>query len=281
MSGQKHVLITGVSTGIGFDALRFLIGKGYYVFGSVRKAEDVSRLNQQFPENFSCLQFDVTKIDDIKVAYAQVEKELAGKPLNGLINNAGLAVGGPIAVMDDEQFRYQMEVNLFAVRNVTNIFLPLLKGGRKNNIKGGKIIMISSISGIFNTPLLGAYCISKHALESLADVYRRELMIYDIDVVCIQPGPIKSSIWKKDITQYDEYLDTDYGYLMDKMSRMVQSSERKALPAEVISKLIFRILNKRTRAHIVVIRNWLPTLLFVKLMPSRWVDRIMYKQVFR
>ena len=185
MTDLKYVLITGVSTGIGNDAVGLLIKKGYYVFGSVRKEEDAVKLTRQYPQNFTCLKFDVTKVDEVKASLSMVTKILNGKRLNGLINNAGLALGGPIELMDDEKFRYQMEVNLFAVRNVTNIFLPLLKGDKKQKIKGGKIIMISSISGVFNTPFNGAYCISKHAMESLAEIYRRELLMYDVDVVSI------------------------------------------------------------------------------------------------
>ncbi len=278
----KYVLITGVSTGIGNDAVGFLINKGYYVFGSVRKEEDWLSLTEQYPRNFTCLKFDVAKVDEIKSALTIVEKILAGSQLNGLINNAGLALGGPIELMDDEKFRYQMEINLFAVRNVTNIFLPLLKGNRKENIRGGKIIMMSSISGIFNTPFNGAYCISKHALESLAETYRRELMMYNIDVISIQPGPIRTKIWDKNINKYEEYSDTEYGKLMGRANKVMKKAERNALPAAVISKLIYKILNrKRTRLSFIINKNWLPTVLFIKYIPARWVDRIFYRQFFK
>ena len=123
---RKQILITGVSTGIGNDAVGLLIENGYHVFGSVRKEEDAIRLKEQYPNHFTCLLFDVTKLDAIKLAYNKVLNILNGKKLTGLVNNAGLAIGGPMELMDDSKFRYQMEVNLFAVRNVTNTFLPLL-----------------------------------------------------------------------------------------------------------------------------------------------------------
>ena len=115
-----------------------------------------------------------------------------------------------MALLSDEVFRAQIEVNLFGVRNVTNTFLPLL--GASKDFKGtaGKIINISSLSGIFNTPMNGAYCVAKHALESLGEVYRRELMMYGIQVCSIQPGPIQSKLWDKNISAMDAYLDTDY-----------------------------------------------------------------------
>jgi len=277
---RGYVLITGVSTGIGYDAVRFLIDKGYYVFGSVRKQEDYERLESDFPDNFSCLKFDVTKKDEIETAFKIVKNKIGSNRLSGLVNNAGLALGGPVELMDDDKFRYQMEVNLFAVRTVTNTFLPLLKGSRQKKIQGGKIIMISSISGIFNTPFNGAYCISKHAMESLAEIYRRELMMYDIDVVSIQPGPIESKLWKKNIDQYEEYNGTDYEKLLKKSNSIMKAAKRNALPAEVISKLIYKILNKKTKLRFVVNKNWLSTVLFVKYMPDRIVDKILYRQLF-
>ncbi|WP_026231810.1 SDR family NAD(P)-dependent oxidoreductase [Neolewinella persica] len=280
MNDREYVLITGVSSGIGYDAVRFLITNNYHVFGSVRKTEDVQRLTNDFPEHFTCLQFDVTKKMDVLKSYHQVKEKLGEKKMAGLVNNAGLALGGPIELMDDEKFRYQMEVNLFAVRTVTNIFLPLLKGNKKKNISGGKIIMISSISGVLNTPFNGAYCISKHAMESLAEIYRRELMMYDVDVVSIQPGPIESNLWVKNIDQYPEYNGTDYEGLLHKSNKIMKAAKRNALPAEVISKLIFKILTKKTKHYFIVNRNWLSTVLLIKFMPSRWVDRFFYKQLF-
>lgn len=276
----KHVLITGVSSGIGFDAVGFLIHKGYHVFGSVRKDEDVARLNQAYPTQFTCLQFDVTKVEEIRKNYEKVVDILNGRKLVGLVNNAGLAQGGPIALLEDEKFRYQMEVNLFAVRNVSNIFLPLLKGDKSRKIPGGKIIMISSVSGIFNTPFNGAYCISKHALESLTDMYRRELMMYNIDVVSIKPGPIQTSIWEKNIRQYPEYDETDYSELSIRSNKLMKAAKEKALPTSEISKMIHKILTKPTKAHIVVIKQRILTTLFIKFIPARWADRILFKQFF-
>ena len=280
MSNKKYVLITGVSSGIGYDAVRFLTNKGYHVFGSVRKEADKIRLTNDYPENFTCLQFDVTKKEEVKNSFSKVKEILGNQNLEALVNNAGLALGGPIELMDDDKFRYQMEVNLFSVRTVTNIFLPLLKGDRKKKIQGGKIIMISSISGVFNTPFNGAYCVSKHAMESLAEIYRRELMMYNIDVVSIQPGPIESKLWSKNIDQYPEYDGTDYEQLLEKSNKVMKAAKRNALPAETISKLIYKILTRKTRLHFIVNKNWLPTVLIIKFIPARWMDRFFYKQLF-
>lgn len=281
MTEKKYVLITGVSTGIGNDAVGYLIKNGYHVFGSVRKSDDASRLKKQYTTDFTCLQFDVTQPDEIQLAYAKVEKILKRNKLSGLVNNAGLAIGGPIELIDDEKFRYQMEVNLFAVRNVTNTFLPLLKGNKREGLKGGKLIMISSISGVFNTPFNGAYCVSKHAMESLAEIYRRELIMYDIDVVSIQPGPIKSKLWEKNVNKYELYENTAYKQLMQRSNRIMEKAAENALPAEVISKLILKILTKKTKLSFVVTKNKLTTIFFIKYLPARWVDAIFYKKFFK
>ena len=280
MNDQKYVLITGVSSGIGLDVVGYLISKGYHVLGSVRKEKDVIRLTQLYPQNFTCLQFDVTKREEVEAAYAQVKSTIGSQILSGLVNNAGFALGGPIELIPEDKFRYQLEVNFFSVRTVTNIFLPLLKGDRQKKIKGGKIIMISSISGVFNTPFNGAYCVAKHAMESLAEIYRRELMMYDIDVVSIQPGPIESKLWVKNIDQYSEYKGTDYEKLLNKSNKIMKAAERNALPTSVISKLIYKILTKKTKLAFIVNKNWLATVFFVKYMPSRWVDRILYKKFY-
>lgn len=282
MNKKEYVLITGVSSGIGNDAVGYLIEQGYHVLGSVRKESDEIKLTAQYPNNFTCLQFDVTKKEEVVASLEIVKKVLNGSNLKALVNNAGLALVGPLEIMDDDKFRYQMEVNVFSVRTVTNVFLPLLKGSKEKNIPGGKIIMISSISGVFNTPFNGAYCISKHAMESIGETYRRELMMYNIDVVSIQPGPIASKLWDKSIDKYEEFKSSEYGNLVNKASKVMEGAEKDALPAIVISKLIHKILiKKRTKLAFIVIKNkWFITFL-VKYVPARIVDKFIYKQFFK
>ena len=136
MNNKKYVLITGVSSGIGYDATRFLIEKGYHVFGSVRKEADKLRLENDFSDGFTCLQFDVTIKEEVEQSFLRFKEILGNNKLAALVNNAGALLAGPIELMEDEKFRYQLEVNLFSVRSVTNIFLPLLKGDRKKDIQG-------------------------------------------------------------------------------------------------------------------------------------------------
>lgn len=279
---MKYILITGISSGIGYDAVRLLIEKGYHVFGSVRKTSDKVRLQSEFQDNFTCLTFDVTQKEQIATTFDQVKAALNGSTLCGLVNNAGLTMSGPMHLMSDEKFRRQMEVNLFGVRNVTNIFLPLL--GAYKGFKGqpGKIINISSLAGVFNTPFNGAYCVSKHAVESLGEIYRRELMLYGIDVISIQSGPISSEIWKKNIGELDEYLDSDYGQILKNADAIIQKYEETAQPASVISNLIYKILNTRSpKPNYIVSKNILQTWALVKFLPARVVDRILWRMLCR
>ncbi len=278
----KGILVTGVSSGIGYDAVRYFVAQGYHVFGSVRNDVDRLKLERDFPQRFTCLKFDVTHVEQIMHAKEVVAEKLNGELLTALVNNAGFVQGGPMALLSDHDFRQQMEVNVFGVRNVINIFLPLL--GTSKQLKGqpGKIINISSISGIFNTPMNGAYCVSKHAMESLGEIYRRELMIFGIQVTSIQPGPIQSDLWEKNLNCLNEFTDSDYGRMAKAANCMVQKAQKNALPAAVISKLIHHIiLSKRPKLSYVVARNKFLPILMAKYTPKRIVDYFLYRSLVR
>lgn len=277
---KKNILISGVSTGIGYDAVAYFVERGYRVFGSVRKDADIDRLEKDFPDNFFALKFDVIDTRQIKAAVRKVKKILEDESLHALINNAGYAQAGPMALLPDEVFRQQMEVNLFGVRNETNAFLPLLGAQADFTGQPGKIINISSISGIFNTPMNGAYCVAKHALESMAEVYRRELMIYGIHVVSIQPGPIESQLWDKNLNAMDPYLQSDYGKMASNTNKIIKAAQADALPAKVISQLIEKIVNsKQAKLSYIVTKRKMINTLVVKYLPKRIVDYFMFKSL--
>ncbi len=274
----KNVFITGVSSGIGYDACRFLIEKGYRVFGSVRKKADAQRLSNTMGERFFPLIFDVTQVEKIRASADVVGSQLGDQNLAALVNNAGLSVPGPLHLIPDDDFRYQMDVNVMGVRNVTNAFLPLLGTQQSNN--PGKIINISSVSGRFNAPFNGAYCISKHALESMSDIYRRELMLYGIDVIVIEPGPIKSDIWKKNKGKLRKYEDSDYGFVMKRADKIIEHSEKNALPAERISRLIWKVIEKnKPRTRYIVHKKGILLLLLSKFAPDRLVDKMIWRNI--
>src|SRR5437667_8764432 len=123
---MKSVLVTGASTGIGWGSAKVLIEKGFRVFGSVRKEADAQRLSREFGANFRRLIFDVTDAAAVRAAADKVQSTLGGTALSGLVNNAGIAVAGPLLYIDPDEVRRQLEVNVMGQLLVTQAFAPLL-----------------------------------------------------------------------------------------------------------------------------------------------------------
>ncbi len=278
---MRSIVITGVSSGIGYDAVRHFVSQGYQVFGSVRKLADQQRLESEFPERFKCFLFDVVDRDAIQAAADEIKNLLDGNLLTCLFNNAGVALAGPMQLVDSEAFDRQLLVNVSGARNVINAFLPLLGASldRPSSQKPGKIVNNSSISGFINTPINGSYCVAKHAIESLGEVYRRELMMYGIDVVAVQSGPIQSQIWNKADGALDEFKATDYGPMISKTEAIMDAAEQIAQPAEVFSRLVQSIIEnpKPKTAYVIHKQRW--RLQVMRWLPKRWLDRLMHKKL--
>jgi NAD(P)-dependent dehydrogenase (short-subunit alcohol dehydrogenase family) len=208
---MQSVVVTGVSTGIGWGITKVLIQRGFRVFGSVRKTQDAERLAKEFGERFVPLLFDVTDEAAVQAAAQQVREQLNGETLFGLVNNAGIAAPGPLIHLPTEDFRRQLEVNLVSVLIVTKAFVPLL--GTDHSLRGrpGRIINMSSVSGKSAPPFVGAYAASKHGLEGFSESLRRELQLYGIDVIIVGPGPVATPIWDKaEEVEISAYAHTDY-----------------------------------------------------------------------
>ncbi len=283
---KPTIVITGVSSGIGYDALRYLSQHGYFVFGSVRSGEAKAGLESEFPENFKALVFDITDPPAIQRAAQRVAEHLGNRRLTALVNNAGVAEGGPLELLEDDRFQHQIQVNLIGTRNVTNAFLPHLGAEPEPDPQRqgapGKIINITSISGVLNTPINGAYCVAKHAAESLGEVYRRELMRYGIDVVSIQPGPIQSKLWDKNVGSMDRFKNTIYSTMIRNTDNIMREAQRAALPAEVISTLIDHIIRSpRPKVSYMVTKHKWRTWLLTHLVPARLTDRLLWKRLNR
>ncbi|MEL7044109.1 MAG: SDR family NAD(P)-dependent oxidoreductase, partial [Pseudomonadota bacterium] len=182
---MRSVVVTGVSTGIGYAATEVLLARGFRVFGSVRNRADAERLQASFGDHFDPLIFDVTDADAIGEAAACVRGALRGETLGGLVNNAGIAVSGPLTEVPAQDFRRQLEVNLVGPFLVTQAFAPLL--GADSSLRGapGRIINISSVAGLRAMPFLGPYAASKFGLEGYSEALRREMLLFGIDVVVI------------------------------------------------------------------------------------------------
>ena len=191
------ILITGASTGIGLHATSLYIRHGYSVLAGVRSAQDAERLSKSFGDQVIPLMMDVTKEDEVLEAVREAEKHIGEHPLVAIINNAGIVISGAVLYIPLDEWRRQFEVNVLGSVRVTQHFFPLLKKTHANDSHPKRIINMSSVSGLFASPFLGPYAASKYALEAVSDSLRRELFMYDIQVVLIEPGNIQHAHLEK------------------------------------------------------------------------------------
>ena len=278
MSDKRSVVITGASTGIGYAIATLFSQRGWQVFGSVRKASDGDRLSA---EGIIPLLFDVTDAAAIDAAAAQVSTALNGATLGGLVNNAGLAVAGPMLHLPMDMLRHQMEVNLIGPAKVTQAFAPLLGADRTRSGKPGRIVQISSTAGRFGVPFVGAYTASKHALEGMSESLRRELLLYGIDVIVIAPGAIVTPIWDKaELSDLDQYKDTAYAPVLQSFRDEFIRRGRKGLPVERVATAAWNALTARKpRLRYEVIPNRFTEWTLPKFMPKRFLDRALAKSI--
>ncbi|MBC8256860.1 MAG: SDR family oxidoreductase [Candidatus Marinimicrobia bacterium] len=240
---MKKIVVTGVSTGIGFSTAKILCKSGYLVYGSVRKEADAQKAKEQFGENFTPLIFDVTDSKAIQENANKIQSELiSGECIAGLVNNAGIALGGPVTLIDTEIFRKQFDVNFFGLIDVTKAILPLL-GAYKGSQCQGKIINISSVSGKRAHPFVAPYTASKFAVEAFSDSLRREMLLYGVDVVLIEPGPIKTAIWDKaPDPENNVFTGSDYEPALKRFYKMFIEMGKKGFDADIIGNRVKEIL---------------------------------------
>ncbi len=277
---MNNIVITGVSTGIGYGATTEFIKKGYRVFGSVRKEEDAERLKKEFGPNFEALIFDLTDSKTIKDEADRVKTIIGDDNLTGLINNAGATEGAPLMHIPLDQMRQNLEVLLIGQLAVTQSFLPLLGAGKNNKKAPGRIMMISSTSGKSGFPFVGPYATAKHALEGMSKSLRGELAMYGIDVIVVGPGNIKTAIWGKNKTEtIEQYIETDYYKPLKNMHKYMQDLvPRDSLDLDVFSRKLIKIFEKKnpgTRYTVVnkPLNNWI----IVNLIPEKVKNRIVAK----
>jgi len=281
MTEKRSVVVTGVSTGIGWAIAKVLTGRGLRVFGSVRKQSDADRLTNELGPEFHPLMMDVTDRDAVERAAKEVERQMGSATLAGLVNNAGIAVPGPLLYLPLEDFRRQIEVNLVGPVSVTQAFAPLLGVDGKRLGAKGRVINISSTGGKFGVPFLGAYVASKHGLEGLSDVLRRELLLFGIDVIVVGPGSVVTAMWDKgeavDISIYD---GTPYRDVLERFRKFSIEEGRKGLAAEVLGEVVYRALTvRRPKVRYAVVPQKLKNWILPRLLPKRLVDRLIGKQL--
>jgi len=277
---QKSAVVTGASTGIGRAISKALVDQGWRVFGSVRKEEDAADLRSALGDSCTPLLFDVTDPEAINAAAAQVRDELEGHTLSGVVNNAGVALGGPLLYLDQDILRRQFEINVFGPLFVTQSFAPLLGADRSLRGEPGRIVNMSSIAGKIASPILGPYAMSKHALEAFSESLRRELMVHGIDVIIVGPGAIQTPIWAKaDEIDAEEYKGTEYYDILVGMREKFKEFGGAGLPPEDVGSLVTEILTTaKPKTRYAILRNKFLMWTLPRLLPKRMIDRTLAKR---
>jgi NAD(P)-dependent dehydrogenase (short-subunit alcohol dehydrogenase family) len=280
MAALRSVVVTGASTGIGWACVKVLTAGGFHVFGSVRKPADADRLQQEFGDGFTPLLFDVTDPAAIAAAAQRVAAALGDATLFGLVNNAGIAVPGPLLYLKLADFERQIAINLTGQLAVTQAFAPLLGADPGRKGPPGRIVMISSVGGKNALPFSGPYAASKFALEGLSESLRRELMLFGIDVIVVAPGSVATPIWDK-AEQVDlaPFAGTPYVPALKTMRTFMLAIGRKGLPPERLGEAVRTALTTaKPRVRYTVAPNPLQQLM-TALLPKRTMDRIMARRL--
>ncbi|HEY2055340.1 MAG TPA: SDR family oxidoreductase [Solirubrobacterales bacterium] len=271
---MRTVLVTGASSGIGRATVRRLDGAGWKVFAGLRRADDAAALRAEGSERLEPLMLDVLDPEAIAVAAERVGAEPGG--LDGLVDNAGAAVAGPLEALPIEDFRRQVELNLTAQLAVTQAMLPAIRVAR------GRVVLISSIGGRVALPMTGAYHAAKFGLEGLGDSLRQELAPWGIKVVLIEPGSIDTPIWSRGEEDADRIFVAAsprirelYGATVERYRQVVRETAERGVPPEKVAARIEHALEvRRPRARYPVGLDAQVMTRLKPLLPTPVLDRL-------
>jgi NAD(P)-dependent dehydrogenase (short-subunit alcohol dehydrogenase family) len=252
------------------------------VFGSVRKPADAERLQREFGDGFVPIIMDITDADAVHQAARKVGSMIGDRNLVGLVNNAGIVVSGPLLHLRPSEYRRQLEVNMVSPLVVIQAFAPLLGTDKKRQGPAGRIVNITSSVAKVAIPLLGAYSASKFGLEGMSDALRRELMLFGIDVVIIEPGTVNTAMYDKgEKEDMSEFKQTGYWEAVQNFQKFIVTEARThGLSPERLGEAVHVALTtEKPKARYAVIpqrfKNWtLP-----RLVPTRMLDAELAKQM--
>jgi NAD(P)-dependent dehydrogenase (short-subunit alcohol dehydrogenase family) len=271
---MRAVLITGASTGIGRATALHLDARGWRVFAGVRREEDAASLLEAGSERLVPLMLDVTDAEQIAGAAERVGAEVGEAGLDGLVNNAGIAVPGPLETLPIEDFKRQIDVNLTAQVAVTQAMLPAIRLAR------GRIVFITSIGGLMAFPMFGAYHAAKFGLEAVGDVFRQELRPWRIPVSIVEPGSIATPIWERGDAEVDalaaragdDHMDL-YGEAIVSLREVARKTGERGIPPERVAVKIEHALNaRRPRTRYLVGADARGQAFAGRFLPDRLVD---------
>jgi len=283
MPDKKTVLITGASTGIGRACALHLDRLGWQVFAGVRRAADAAALRAAASTDLAPLILDVTQTEQVTAAAEQVNNLVGEGGLDGLVNNAGISIAGPLEFVPLELWRRQLEVNVLGQVCVTQAFLPLLRRAH------GRIINMSSTSGLNAMPAIGPYAASKFALEALSDSLRVELRHLGVKVILVEPGPIFTPIWERSLAVADAWLaeappalDDLYGDIVPVVRDWALSAERRGLPVERVSEAVAHALMvPKPKARYLIVGYPRLFVYLLRLAPVGLRDRMIARRMER
>ncbi len=279
---MNSVLITGASTGIGEACTFHLAREGWRVFAGVRRETDARHLSKA-AAGIMPLILDITKPNQISQAVKKNNKLVGKNGLQALVNNAGIAISGPLEFLPMSELRHQIEVNSLGQVELTQACLPMLRTGR------GRVVNISSIGGRIVAPFLAPYSISKFALEAYSDGLRRELRPWKLYVTSVQAGSIDTPIWEKSLRKADQLrsslprrAEALYGPSMERARERAKDSAARGLPAEDVAHLVEHILTTpRPRARYAIGHGTRQALWLARWIPDGWLDWLMARVLYR
>lgn len=244
---QQAVLVTGASSGIGRKITETLAARGYFVYAGARKAEDLAELGRL--PNVQPVRLDVTVPQDIAAAVESVRS--GGRGLHGIVNNAGIAIVAPLIDVEERELQSLIDVNVFGPYRITKAFAPLIIETK------GRVVNISSISGILSGPLFGPYSMSKHAVEAYADALAAEMTRFGVRVSLIEPGNYRSEIGRNTVAQVEAALEravgTPFEQPMRNMVRAMGAYDTYPEPDSVASAAVHALFDPNPRMRYMVV----------------------------
>jgi NAD(P)-dependent dehydrogenase (short-subunit alcohol dehydrogenase family) len=278
-SNTPAVVITGASTGIGAACAAALHDRGFLVFAGVRQEADAHRLSALGQARLVPLRLDVTDAEQIAAAAKTVDQAVGEAGLAGLVNNAGMAVAGPLELLPLAELRRQLEVNVVGQVAMTQAFLPLVRRAR------GRIVMMGSLNGRVAVPYLGPYCASKHALDALTTALRTELRKWGIEVALVEPGSTASPIWDKTFAEADALIAAADPKAMAMYDADIQAvrkvvgdiAKTAPSPDKVVKAVIHALTARRPKTRYPIGLQTRLMFRAIKWLPDRLWDRILQR----
>ncbi|MGH2829803.1 MAG: SDR family oxidoreductase [Actinomycetota bacterium] len=277
----KTVVITGASTGIGEACALRMDELGWRVFAGVRRDEDGEALRVKASERLTAIKLDVADAAQIEAAAKLVADAIGREGLDGLVNNAGIAVPGPLEFVPLDDLRRQLEINVVGVVATTQAFLPMIRAGR------GRIVHMGSIGGSFAVPFAGPYSASKFALEAITDAMRVELAPWDIRVALVKPAAVATPIWSKGQATAREMMERMpkaaaelYGKAIAQVRKAAEHEAKIGAPPAKVATCVEHALTAprpRTRYYVgpqVRVRAFL-----ARFVPDRMRDSLIVRQL--